>query len=89
MRERFKAVLAGCFCLAVGLCAFRPEAVAAAGGLLALTFLANLGFFGLLLRRAGAAHMVAGFLLHQLYYTYSSAVFAFCFVEARVNLRRA
>ncbi len=83
--ERLKAVLAGFFWLSLAAIAWRAEAAIAAGALLALAFLANAGFFLLILRRAGIPHAIAAVFLHQLYYVYSGVVFVYCAVEGRLR----
>jgi hypothetical protein len=47
----------------------------------------NRGFFALIGRRNGPVHMLAGLLLHQLYYHYSVTCFVYCQIEKRIRRR--
>lgn len=86
--ERRRALLAGLFWLSLGFAVVNPMGLWFTGGLLALAFLANVEFFGLVRRSAGIPHMLAAVLLHQLYYAYSSAVYVYCGLEARLKPNR-
>ena len=55
--------------------------------LFALVFYVNRGFFALIGRRNGPVHMLAGLLLHQLYYHYSVTCFVYCQIEKRIRRR--
>jgi GT2 family glycosyltransferase len=82
--ERLKAVLAGLFFLAeLGMLWPRTWPLLLAVSVLA--WLANWRLFALLFRRGGPGAAVAGFLLHQCYYLYSSAVFLGCALEHRLR----
>ena len=81
--ERGKALLSGALTLSLlGAIAYPPLLWLSA--LLALgAFLANRSLFLLIARRNGPIHMLAGALLHQLYYHYSVLSFVYCQLEAR------
>lgn len=82
--ERLRALLAGLFAV---LCAasLHPAipgwiALAALGAIA----LANARLLALFLRRRGPLFALAGLLFHQIYYLYSGAAFAWCWLESRM-----
>lgn len=79
--ERLRAVLAGVFvlCLLAALWPSVPGWVALVG--LSVVALANAKLLQLFYRRKGALFALAGLLFHQVYYLYSSAAFAWCWLE--------
>lgn len=79
--ERLRAVLAGIFvlCLLAALLPGVPGWIALAG--LGTVALANAKLLRLFYRRKGLLFALAGLLFHQLYYLYSSAAFAWCWLE--------
>lgn len=79
--ERLRAVLAGVFvfCLLAALLPSVPGWVALAG--LGVVVLANAKLLQLFYRRKGVLFAAAGLLFHQVYYLYSSAAFAWCWLE--------
>lgn len=81
--ERLRAVLAGLFIAgsAASLHPAVPGWVALA--LLGAIALANGGLLRLFYRRKGLLFSLGGLLFHQVYYLYSSAAFAWCWVEFR------
>lgn len=81
--ERLRAVLAGVFM--VGVAASPHPAVPAwlAPALLAAIALANASLVSLFYRRKGLLFALGGLLFHQVYYLYSSAAFASCWLEHR------
>ncbi len=82
--ERLRAVLAGLFVLslAASLVPGVPAWVALAG--LAAIALANLDLLRLFARRKGPLFALGGLLFHQVYYLYSGAAFAYCWLEHRL-----
>ena len=85
--ERLRAVLAGIFVAgcAASLHPAIPGWVALA--LLGAVALANARLLGLFYRRKGPLFALGGLLFHQLYYLYSSAAFAWCWLEYRIKAR--
>lgn len=87
--ERMRAVVAG---LVAGCMAFawHPNmpwyAIVLA---LLVAFALNTKLFVLFQRRRGIAFAFAGILFHQLYYLYSGATFAYCWLEAQVKKLQA
>jgi hypothetical protein len=81
MGERLRAALAIVLgaTLVAGL--FRRSLLGPAAELLVVAALVNARFYLLVGTRAGAGTAVAAFFLHQLYYVYGSATFAWCVVE--------
>ena len=84
--ERVKAVLAGLFLLAV-LGAWWPPAWPWLTFVTLCAWLANWRLYALFFRRGGPGCAAAGFLLHQCYYLYSTAVFVGCALEHRLRRR--
>ncbi len=85
MAERLRAVLAGVFVLSL-LAALLPGVpgwIALAG--LGVVALANAKLLRLFYRRKGVLFALAGLLFHQVYYLYSSAAFAWCWLEHQFN----
>ena len=83
--ERLRAVVAGVFfagCIA-SLHPAVPGWVALA--MLGMIALANASLLRLFYRRKGPLFALGGLLFHQVYYLYSSAAFAWCWVEFRIN----
>ena len=83
--ERLRAVLAGI--LVIGSLASLLPGVPGwiAAVLLVAVALANASLLGLFYRRKGPLFALGGLLFHQVYYLYSSAVFAWCWLEYRVK----
>ena len=83
--ERLRAVLAGLFFAgsAASLHPAVPGWVALA--LLGAIALANASLLRLFYRRKGLLFALGGLLFHQVYYLYSSAAFAWCWLEFRVH----
>lgn len=83
--ERLRAVLAGLF-VAGSIASLHPAVPWwIAPALLAVVALANGRLLGLFYRRKGALFALGGLLFHQLYYLYSSAAFAWCWLEYRIG----
>lgn len=85
--ERLRAVVAGLF-FAGGAASLHP----AVPGWIALAMfgaiaLANGSLLRLFYRRKGPLFAVGGLLFHQVYYLYSSAAFAWCWLEFRIGKR--
>ena len=83
--ERLRALLAGLFGLAI--VASLLPGVPAWTALVAMSAiaLANLDLVRLFARRKGPLFALGGLLFHQLYYLYSGAAFAFCWLEHRLR----
>lgn len=86
--ERFKAVIAGLFVLSIFASALQLAPWWAAFAMLGIALSANIGLFMTFLRR-GLLFAVAALLFHQIYYLYSMACFAWCWLEHKLALRRA
>ncbi len=85
--ERGKAVLAGLLVLSLPLALLWGGPWLLAPPLLFLLALAaNRQLFGLFRRRRGLAFALGALAFHQLYYLYSGAVFAWCWLEHRLGL---
>lgn len=82
--ERGRAILAGLLFLSMAALVLNPGLWWIALALLATVFVANASLFRFLAAAGGARLAVCGVLFHQLYYVYSSAVFAWCLVENRL-----
>ena len=83
--ERMRAVLAGIF-VAGSIASLHPAVPGwIALALLGAVALANASLLRLFYRRKGLLFAVGGLLFHQVYYLYSSAAFAWCWVEFRVK----
>lgn len=80
--EKRKAGLSGILTLSLLAGFWDAHIWGLSAALFALAFYVNRGFFALIGRRNGIAHMLAGLLLHQLYYHYSALCFVYCHVEA-------
>ena len=81
--ERFRALLAVCWLMALLLAAARVAPPWPALILLGLVAVANRRLFGYLRRRRGALFALGGVLYHQIYYLYSVAAFAYCLASHR------
>jgi len=83
--ERLRAVVAGLFF--VGVAASLHPAVPAwiVLAVLVAIALANVSLLRLFYRRKGLLFALGGLLFHQVYYLYSSAAFAWCWLESRFN----
>jgi glycosyltransferase involved in cell wall biosynthesis len=83
--ERLRAVAAGLFfaCVAASLHPAVPAWIALA--MLVVVALANSDLLRLFYRRKGPLFALGGLLFHQVYYLYSSAAFAWCWLERRFN----
>lgn len=79
--ERVRAVLAGIFFLSILAVIFTLQLWWLPLVLLAAVFIANTSLFRFLNAAGGLGLAVRGVLFHQVYYVYSSAVFAWCFLE--------
>ncbi len=86
--ERAKALVALLLWGSLGLAPFWPPALWWTAGLALLAFLVNRGLFLLILRRKGPLYMLAGVLLHQVYYAYGVLAYAYCVLESRLPGRR-
>lgn len=87
--ERLKAVLALAFWASLVSVPFFPSYYFVACAIGAAAWLANQRLFRLVMRRGGVLAMLAAFFLHQLYYLYSSATYAYCVVERSLGHRGA
>jgi glycosyltransferase involved in cell wall biosynthesis len=87
--EKLKAGLAGILTLSVIAGYWDTRIWGLSAALLALAFYVNRGFFCLIGRRNSIAHMLAGLLLHQLYYHYSVLCFVYCQIEAPLRATKA
>ena len=83
--ERFRAALAGLLSISLVAGIVYPPALGLSLALLVTAFLANRGLYLLILRRNGIPHMLAGVLLHQIYYHYSVLCYLYCLAQARVS----
>lgn len=83
--ERLRAVVAGLFFLscAAALLSGVPAWIALA--MFGVVALANGSLLRLFYRRKGPLFALGGLLFHQVYYSYSSAAFAWCWLEFRVK----
>ena len=83
--ERLRAVVAGLFFAGVA-ASFHPAVPAwVALAMLVAIALANQELLGLFYRRKGPLFALGGLLFHQVYYLYSGAAFAWCWLEYRIN----
>ena len=83
--ERLRAVLAGVFLIAV-VASLHPSVPAwTALIMLAIVAIANMKLLALFFRRKGVIFAIGGLLFHQLYYLYSSAAFAWCWLERKLG----
>ncbi len=80
--ERFRAVVAGLFFLGVLGALLEPTIWYLPAAMLASVIGVNWDFFTFLRRRKGVGFAISGLAFHQVYYLYSSAAFAWCWVEA-------
>lgn len=87
--ERGKAILAGVFLLSIPMVLFRPGLWWVPLLLLAAVLAANAGLFAFLWRAGGAWLAIRGVLFHQVYYVYSSAVYAWCLLENMLWRRKS
>ena len=86
--ERLRAVLAGLFLVGV-LASFHPDVPGwVALVMLAIVAIANSRLLGLFFRRKGPLFALGGLLFHQIYYLYSSAAFAWCWLEHRFGINQ-
>ena len=85
--EKLKAILALLLWGSLLVAPFWPAALAGSAALALLAFLVNRGLFLLILRRKGALYMLAGVVLHQVYYAYGVLAYAYCVVEWQVTGR--
>jgi GT2 family glycosyltransferase len=83
--ERANAVLASALlaCLVLAAARLAPPWLAVVA--IAAVALANRRLFGAFRRARGTAFAIAAVALHQLYYVYSGAVFAWCWLERRIS----
>lgn len=87
--ERLRGVLAGVVLLAVIAALFRVAPWWSAPLAFAAAILANWDLFTFLYRRRGLLFAFGALLFHQVYYLYSGAIFAWCWLEAQVLRRKA
>ena len=81
MGERLRAVVALALFGAAIAVLFRRSMLGPAFELLVVATLVNAPFYLLVARRAGVVTAIASLFLHQLYYVYGAATFAWCVVE--------
>jgi glycosyltransferase involved in cell wall biosynthesis len=86
--EKAKALVAGLFWLSLPAMVVDLRLGWVSLALAGIAFAVNRRFFSLVLRRRGVVHLLAALILHQLYYLYSSTVFVYCALEARVRPAR-
>ena len=86
LAERLRALIALALCadLVVGL--IEERWLVAAAVLLVVAAIASAPFYRRVARQAGVATAIAALFLHQLYYVYSAATYAWCVVERRLGL---
>lgn len=89
VRERVNAALAAGLILAAALAVARVVPPWLPLPFLAAVAIANARLFALFRRARGARFAVGGVAFHQLYYLYSSAVYAWCWLERRFRRARA
>lgn len=83
--ERARAGLAGGFFLSILAALLDPALSWLPAAALGLVIAANWQLFTFLRRRRGLWFALAGLLFHQVYYAYSSAAFAWCWLESLVS----
>jgi len=83
-RERVRAAIACLFWLALAGAAIGTLPWLAATILLLIVFSINRDLWAFFRTRKGVPFAVAGVVFHQFYYLYSSAVYAWCWVEGRI-----
>ena len=83
--ERLRAVLAGLFIASIAAALHPAVPMWISFGMLALIALTNSELFRLFYRRKGLLFALGGLLFHQVYYLYSGAAFAWCWLESRIN----
>ena len=83
--ERLRAVAAGLFFASVAASLHPAVPVWIPLAMLVVIALANRDLLRLFYRRKGLLFALGGLLFHQVYYLYSSAAFAWCWLERRVN----
>lgn len=83
--ERFRAVVAGLFFVGVAASVHPAVPTWIALAMLVAVALANGNLLRLFYRRKGPLFALGGLLFHQIYYLYSSAAFAWCWLECRIN----
>ncbi len=84
--ERLKALIGGAFWATLALALLHRPFLGAALGLLLVAALVSAPFYALLWRAAGPRTALAGLFLHQLYFVYGAATFAWCVLEKRLGL---
>ena len=84
--ERGKAVLAGLLVLSLPMALLGGPLLLAPPTLFLLALVVNRRLFALFRRRRGLGFALGALAFHQLYYLYSGAVFAWCWVEHRLGL---
>ncbi len=87
--ERLKALLAGAIAVATALGFVHAAWFGAAAALLVVATVASLPFYAVVLRSAGLVTALSAVLLHQLYFVYSAATFAWCVIEHKLGLAPA
>lgn len=89
LTERLRAILAGFLALSLltSVAGFTPWWTPLA--LMALAIAVNARLFQTFLRARGPFFATLALMFHQLYYLYSTAVFALCWFEARLPARRS
>ena len=83
--ERLRAVLAGLFIAGVVACLHPTIPGWIALALFGAIAFANADLLRLFYRRKGSLFALRGLLFHQVYYLYSGAAFAWCWLEFRMN----
>jgi GT2 family glycosyltransferase len=83
--ERLRAAGAGLFFAGVVACLHPAVPWWIAVALFGAVALANIDLLRLFYRRKGPLFALRGLLFHQVYYLYSSAAFAWCWFESRMN----